>query len=104
MGNERTNSHLCFPSQAGTYRTSASLDKVFELACSVAGIDVRVKSKVLRRTFNTLVKDHTDRVTLWAMMGHSSEQMTQLYSGVGYEQKAAVARCFSQLLIEAIDT
>lgn len=97
----RTGSHLCFPSRAGTYRTSASLDKVFELACDVANIDIRVKSKVLRRTFNTLVKDRTDRVTLWAMMGHSSEEMTQRYSGVTYEQKAEVAHSFATLIDEA---
>ena len=67
-----------------------------ELAAKAAGIQQAVTPQVLRRTFNTLIMlAGADRITLRAMMGHTSEEMTERYSGVSTEAKqAAVVRLF----------
>ncbi len=87
---------LVFPSDLGTYRHPSALTGALALAAEAAGITHRVTPQVLRRTFNTLMMlAGTDRIALRAMMGHTSEQMTERYSGVGLEVKqAAVANLF----------
>jgi integrase len=85
---------MVFPSDSGTYRTSASLHKPLALAAERAGIEVRVTPQVLRRTFNTLmVQAGVDRIVLRSQMGHCSEAMTQRYAGVAVSAKhEALAR------------
>jgi hypothetical protein len=58
------------------------------------GIDFKIGPQVLRRTFNTLQQDlGTTGVVLRSQTGHSSEAMTQRYTGVAPEKKqAAVER------------
>lgn len=81
---------LVFASETGTPRHTSSLTKPFGLAAEAAGLDIRVSPLVLRRTFNTLlVLRGADRITVRAMMGHTSEQMTARYAGVPLEAKAA---------------
>jgi len=90
---------LVFPSERGTVRLSQSLAKVHKLACDGAKIDIRVSAQVLRRTFNTLLlRAKVDRITLRAIMGHTSEQMTERYAGVNLEDKRqAVSVAFANL-------
>ncbi len=73
---------LVFPSNSGGYRHPASLRKLIQRACKKAKIDQRVGPQVLRRTFNTLSVPLVDRIILRSIMGHSAEQMTELYTGV----------------------
>ncbi|MGM0578998.1 MAG: tyrosine-type recombinase/integrase [Myxococcota bacterium] len=83
-------SGLVFPAQTGGVRTPQSLKKVFVLAREATGLSVRVGPQVLRRTFNTLmVQAGVDRITLRAMMGHTSEAMTERYAGVSLDAKRA---------------
>lgn len=85
---------LVFPSNVGTYRTSCALRKPLELSAEAAEIDQHVSPQVLRRTWNTLlVAAGVDRIVVRSMLGHSSEEMTERYSGVRLERKKeAVAR------------
>jgi integrase len=92
-------SGLIFPADrlmCGTatwHRTNSSLHKPLQRAAEAAGIEQHVSPKVLRRSFNTLLLGASvDRVVLRAMMGHSSEQMTERYSGVGDEAKVTALR------------
>lgn len=79
---------LLFPSDAGTHRTAGSLRKTLDTAASVAEIDQRVTPQVLRRTWNTLLTAAgVDRIVVRSMLGHSSEQMTERYSGIRLERK-----------------
>lgn len=43
----------------------------------------------MRRSLNTMMlAEGVDRITLRAIMGHASEEMTQRYAGIGDEAKA----------------
>lgn len=85
---------LVFPSDVATHRCPSTLTKPLGLCREAAGIEQRVSPQVLRRTFNTLlVEAGVDRIVARSMMGHSSEEMTERYSGVRLEAKeAAVGR------------
>jgi integrase len=86
-------SGLVFPSDNGGFRLANSLYDALELAVEAAKIDIHVTPQVLRRTFNTLMMlAGTDRIALRAIMGHTSEEMTQRYSGVGLDVKKAAVR------------
>ncbi len=91
---------LVFPSMRGGFRGPESLHKPLRRAALAVGLDVRVGPQVLRRTFNTLMVDAgVDRIVLRSQMGHSSEEMTELYSGVPIEPKLrAVSRLEAQAL------
>ena len=59
--------------------TSVLVDPLAEAAKS-AGIQQKVTPQVLRRTWNTLMAlAGADRIAIRAIMGHSSEQMTERY-------------------------
>lgn len=87
-------SGIVFPADHGGHRIPQSLHKVTKELAKKCGIDVLVGPQVLRRTFNTLMlRAGVDGVTLRAMMGHTTEAMTQRYAGVPVAQKQeAVAR------------
>lgn len=79
---------LVFPSDVGRPRHHGSLRKTFPLLCEHLKLDVKVTPQVLRRTFNTLlVEAQIDRIVQRSIMGHSSEEMTQRYSGVRMDLK-----------------
>jgi integrase len=84
---------LVFPSDVGTSRDANSLAKPLAIASVSAGLDLRVTPQVLRRTFNTLlVASGADRIVMRSQMGHSSEAMTERYSGVTLELKRKVVQ------------
>jgi integrase len=91
---------IVFPSHTGSYRHPSVLNKPFTKIAAVTEIDKHVTAHTLRRTFNNLMRQSgVDRMTLRAMTGHSSEEMTQHYSDVTPEEKRqAVARGLSPLL------
>ncbi len=93
-------SGLVFPSTKGTPREGNSLNSALEIATEAAGIKQKVTPQVLRRSVNTLgVLAGVDRITLRAMMGHTSEEMTQRYSGVPDAAKdRALEMIFGELL------
>lgn len=87
-------SGLVFPTRMGTCRDPNSLDKAYLTICEVLGLDLNLGSQVLRRSMNSnLVREGVDRLTLRAIMGHTSEQMTARYMGsTDGEKRAAVVR------------
>ena len=81
---------LLFPSDRGGVRVPQSLPKVFALGMAAAKLEIKVGPQVLRRTFNTLMTlAGVDRITLRAMMGHTSEEMTERYAGIPLAAKRA---------------
>ncbi|MDX9724267.1 MAG: site-specific integrase [Myxococcota bacterium] len=92
---------LCFPSQRGTARTSSSLAKVWAFAREYAGIPGKLGNQVMRRTYNTLSgRAGNDKFVTQSMMGHASDAMMALYSGITYEQKIEAANRFESFLAE----
>jgi len=92
---------LVFPSVRGDFRGPESLHKPLRRAALAVGLDVRVGPQVLRRTFNTLmVGAGVDRIVLRSQMGHSSEAMTELYSGVPIEPKLRAVTALEALAIK----
>lgn len=88
---------IVFPSIHGGYRSPTSLRKVLCLLREHVGFETRVTPQVLRRSYNTLLMTAgVDRIVLRSIMGHTSEAMTERYSGVGMDIKqGAVSRLFS---------
>lgn len=81
---------LVFPSTDGTPRTSNTLRKAFLAIKAETGIDIKVGPQVLRRSMNSnLVRQQVDRLTLRAIMGHTTEQMTARYYGASADDKKA---------------
>ena len=95
-------SGLVFPSNKGTPRVGNSLNAALQIATEAAGIEQKVTPQVLRRSVNTLgVLAGVDRITLRAMMGHTTEEMTQRYAGVPDAAKdRAMAMIFGELLAD----
>lgn len=82
-------SGLLYPSDAGTPRTSASLTKAFAKAREHAGIDKHVSARVLRRTFNTILREaNVADETVLSQMGHASKDMGLYYFEGHLEAKA----------------
>lgn len=80
---------LVFPSNDGKVREPMSGTWMWRALAKAAGIKQRVGPQVLRRSLNTLMlAQGVDRITLRAIMGHTTEAMTQLYAGVGDDAKA----------------
>ena len=88
-----------FPTEDGGMRLPQSAVKVYDLAREAAHLDQRVGPQVLRRSMNTaLLRAGVDRITLRAMMGHTSETMTERYAGIDIDLKrAAVQRIFPHI-------
>jgi integrase len=89
-------SGFVFPADNGKMRLPQSAAKVYELVNEALSHDIIVGPQVLRRTMNTLlVKAGVDRIILRAMMGHTSEAMTQRYAGIDLKDKHdAIRRLF----------
>ncbi len=85
---------IVFPSNQGDYSYSSRLTKPLDHVRLELGIPYRLTSKVMRRTFNNLLRQASvDRQVLRSLTGHSSEAMTGLYSTVEEEErKAAVSK------------
>jgi len=80
---------LLFPTDEGKLRIPANLKKIWPALAAAIGSEVKLGSQVLRRSLNTnLVMAGVDRITTRALLGHTSEAMTQRYAGIGDEAKA----------------
>ena len=83
---------LVFPSEKGTPRTPNTLQKAFQAIRKASGMDIKIGPQVLRRSMNSnLLRHAVDRLTVRAIMGHTTEEMTARYYGVSEgDKKAAV--------------
>ena len=81
-------SGLVFPSSKGTPKTPHTLDRSFLRIAKEMGTDLNLGAQVLRRSLNSnLLRQSVDRLTIRAIMGHTSEQMTAQYYGAGESEK-----------------
>jgi integrase len=81
-------SGVVFPASNGNRRDPSSLRKPMELVAEHLNAKQRVTPQVLRRTLITLmVEAGVDRIVIRSIVGHSSEEMTERYTGVRLDQK-----------------
>ena len=94
------NKGLVFPSKVGGYSYSNRLSKPLDRVRRELGIPHRLTSKVMRRTFNNLLRRKAvDRLVLRSLTGHSSERMTARYSTVFEDERhQAVAQVVTAMV------
>ena len=92
---------LLFPNDDGEIRLPSNMKKVWPRLAQLIGSEVKVGSQVLRRSLNTnLVMAGVDRITTRAILGHTSEAMTQRYAGIGDDaKKDAVSKAGPKLKV-----
>ena len=73
---------MVFPSRAGTYRFPAVMTRPLQKCCAVAGISKHLTSHCLRKTTNNLVRQTSGDVVARQIVGHTTKDMTLLYSTV----------------------
>lgn len=85
---------LVFPSDTGDYSFPSRFDRPLRSVREKLGIPFRLTTKVMRRTFNNILRrEAVDRQVLRSLTGHSSESMTARYSTIDdLERKRAVAK------------
>jgi integrase len=90
-------SGLLFPSVRGTIRFTASLQKPFAGAASIAGINKRISAKAMRRTFQDITRAaDVSSVVKRSISGHATEAMEGWYSTVAPdEQRAGLVKVVS---------
>jgi integrase len=94
MRNQAAGVHtaLIFPSATGGYRYPSVLAKPFKRIADQMAISESIGAHHLRHAFNHLLrKGGVDRMVLRAMVGHSSEEMTQHYSEAETEEMRAAS-------------
>ena len=98
-------SGIVFPSTKGTHRTQSSLTKVFKTVMNEASHDIRVNCQVLRRSWNTLLRQaEVHGNVIQAMMGHADKRMTKLYDGVPIEDKHEAVRRVSEDIVRGLSS
>jgi hypothetical protein len=87
-------SELLFPSPVGGFRTTNVFKKVFDDVCRVMK---KISARAMRRTFQDLVREaNIDKFVQRSVCGHSTEEMSQLYSTVGPKEiERAVGKVIS---------
>jgi hypothetical protein len=90
-------SELLFPSTVGSFRTTNVFKKVFDDVCQVMCLKKKISARAMRRTFQDLAREaNVDRFVQRSICGHSTEEMSQLYSTVGQKEiERAVGKVIS---------
>jgi integrase len=90
-------SDLLFPSKLGGFRTTSVLKKVFDDVCRVMGLKKKITARAMRRTFQDLAREaNIDSFVQRSICGHSTEEMSRLYSTVGQKEiQRAVGKVIS---------
>jgi hypothetical protein len=90
-------SDLLFPSKLGGFRTTSVLKKVFDDVCHVMGLKKKITARAMRRTFQDLAREaNIDSFVQRSICGHSTEEMSRLYSTVGQKEiQRAVGKVIS---------
>ena len=90
-------SELLFPSTVGGFRTTNVFKKVFDDVCRVMGLKKKISARAMRRTFQDLAREaNIDKFVQRSICGHSTEEMSQLYSTVGQKEiERAVGKVIS---------
>jgi integrase len=90
-------SELLFPSKLGGFRTTNVLKKVFDDVCRVMDLKKKITARAMRRTFQDLAREaNIDSFVQRSICGHSTEEMSHLYSTVGQKEiERAVGKVIS---------
>jgi len=84
MTGKRAESDLLFPGRHGGFLSPNALDKPFADVASHIGLQKQITPKGMRRTFQDLARNaQLQPLVQRAICGHSTEEMTELYSSVG---------------------
>lgn len=87
-GNPGTKRGMLFPSVTGTYRLPSSVSKGWKVVSRAMNLGWTVTPHDLRRTYQNLLRQASvSMVVQQALMGHSSDAMTQHYSSVNMQEK-----------------
>lgn len=87
-----------FPSQNGTLHKGVPLGPVIRKALAQAGINIHLTTHGLRRTFNDLARRVATGQVVRAIVGHTTEAMTEHYSMIDASEKHAVQAAVIQLV------
>ncbi len=86
-----------FPSKQGRFRTASVLTKAFDDVCREMGLSKKITARAMRRTFQDLAREaNIDGIVQRSICGHSTAEMSQLYSTVGQKEiQRAVGKVIS---------
>ena len=88
-----------FPGKTGDYRLPSSVTKGWKVVSEVMGLGFLVTPHDLRRSYqNLLRRAAVNQVVQQALMGHSSDKMTEHYSHVDMDEKRAAQERVVDLL------
>lgn len=91
-----------FPSDAGTLRTSNTLDRAWAKCLEAAKVKRRFTVHGLRYTITDLIRlSKADAVVRRALTGHVTQEMQQHYSNVGTDEKRAAIAGALKVLADA---
>jgi integrase len=92
---------LVFPVRSGAREGNAHMGapllKVLRRACAAADVP-HITTHGLRRTFNNLARQVTDRLVAMSIVGHTTDAMHEHYSKVGIGEKIAAQRAVRELV------
>lgn len=87
-GNPGRSGGLIFPATNGGYRLPSSVSKGWGTVSRTMELDWVVTPHDLRRSYQNLLRQaNVNQIVQQALMGHSSDAMTEHYSHVGMEEK-----------------
>jgi integrase len=90
---------ILFPAINGTYRVPSSVTKAWQHISKLMGLSWNVSPHDLRRSHQNLLRlTSTNQVVQQALMGHSSDKMSEHYSHVSMEEKREVHQGIISLL------
>ena len=87
-----------FPTQNGNLHKGAPLGPVIKHALARAGLDLTLTTHGLRRTFNNLARRVATGQVVRAIVGHSTQAMTEKYSVIALSEKQAVQASVLRLI------
>lgn len=91
-----------FPTQRGTLHKGNPLNAIIRRALTSAGIATHLTTHGLRRTFNDLARRVATGQVVRAIVGHSTEAMTEQYSVVDMHEKHTVQAAVIRLVTARI--
>ena len=90
---------ILFPSRSGTYRGPSSVTKAWSDTSRKLGLSWMVRPHDLRRSYQNLLRQaNVGSIVQQALMGHSTDAMTEHYSHVRMEEKRAAQKNVVSLL------
>lgn len=87
---------LVFPTKAGSLHKGTPLNRVLKNACKRVDVRIRFTPHGLRRTWNNIGRRKNGGVVMRAMLGQTSEAMTDHYSHVPSDERRHAAESIAE--------